>query len=109
MRSIGTRTHQELSEKMTKYFSIEGPEALVNINQLYATIAEQVMAGFSVKIDGLGTFYPKLTTKSVKEIEDVTVDCIKRFSVGFSIDRNFQKEMDEVKLEQDRSFNLKHI
>lgn len=47
-------------------------------------IRAHVLEGESVKIAGLGTFYPKVSVHYVETPEDVTVkNCIKSITIGF--------------------------
>ena len=109
MRSTGIIEPEQLSEEMSRYFSLEGPEILTAVNQLYALIAREVMMGMSVKIDGLGTFYPKLQSKALRNQEDADADAIRRFSVGFRADIKLRQEMQSAKVEKDTGYNIKHV
>lgn len=51
------------------------------ISNKYATT---FFAGDSVNIEGLGTFYPKMTAKMVDTAADATVNnCVKDVTIGF--------------------------
>lgn len=69
-------------------------------------IRMHVSSGQSVNIEGLGTFYPKLTTKLVATPEDVSIKkCIKTITVGFRPDAKLRERMRESKLKEYKDGN----
>lgn len=63
-------------------------EVLGLIRAYLHQIKFHVLNGDPVNIAGLGTFYPRVTTKMVASIDDVTVEnCVKNITIGFRPDK----------------------
>ena len=59
-------------------------------------IRAHVLEGESVKIAGLGTFYPKVSVRYVENAEDVSVNkCIKSITIGFRPETTLVKMVKE--------------
>lgn len=71
-------------------------------------IRTYVMTGRSVNIDGVGTFYPNLSTKLVATPEEATVqNCVKTITVGFRPATTLRKTVRAGKLgEYKRADNI---
>ena len=55
-----------------------------------------IMAGDSVNIEGLGTFYPKVSSKLVDTEEEATVDnCVRNVVIGFRPCRELMEKIKE--------------
>ncbi len=68
-------------------------------------IRTHLLEGEAVKIEGLGTFYPRLSTRFVEDAAEVTVgECIKSVAIGF---RPEQKLVAVVKKSNLRKFTGK--
>ena len=81
---LGTMTLEDIANEMADSSTSQSSEVegliLAYINRIHF----YVMKGRSVNVDGLGTFYPKLSTKMVADRNDVSVkNCIKTITVGF--------------------------
>ena len=81
---LGTMTLKDIANEMADSSTSQSSEVegliLAYINRIHF----YVMKGRSVNVDGLGTFYPKLSTKMVADRNDVSVkNCIKTITVGF--------------------------
>lgn len=60
-------------------------------------IRAHVLEGEAVKIDGLGTFYPRVSVKFVEKTEDVSVkNCIKNITIGFRPEQKLLKMVKEA-------------
>lgn len=75
-------------EESSEMVSIRGSILPGEVSGLLRAYLEQiryhVLKGDSVNIEGLGTFYPKLTSKMVDTTADATVDnCVKDVTIGF--------------------------
>lgn len=65
-----------------------------------------VSTGHSVNIEGLGTFYPKMTTKLVLTPEEVSIkNCIKTITVGFRPDTKLRQRVREAVLKEYKDSN----
>ena len=54
------------------------------VNALAYEIYKWLEIGENVEIEGLGTFYPKMITKMVDNVEDATIkNCISSITTGF--------------------------
>lgn len=81
---LGTMSLEDIANEMADSSTSQSSEVegliLAYINRIHF----YVMKGRSVNVDGLGTFYPKLSTKMVADRNDVSVkNCIKTITVGF--------------------------
>lgn len=68
-----------------------------------------ILKGRSVNIEGLGTFYPKISGKMVANREDVSVkNCIKNITVGFRPDAGLTAQLKKTSLQIHRDPKLKN-
>lgn len=75
---------KEIMAQVANRASAQPSEVEGVINAYLHQIKSYVMTGRSVNIEGVGTFYPNLSTKLVSAPEDVTVqNCVKTITVGF--------------------------
>ncbi len=77
-------TLDETSEMVSIRGSILPSEVSGVLRAYLEQIRYHVLAGDSVNIEGLGTFYPKLSSKMVDTTADATVNnCVKDITIGF--------------------------
>ena len=81
---LGTMSLDDIANEMADSSTSQTSEVEGLIVAYINRIRFYVMKGRSVNVDGLGTFYPKLSTKMVADRNDVSVkNCIKTITVGF--------------------------
>ena len=77
-------TLDETSEQVSIRGSILPGEVSGILRAYFEQIRYHILAGDSVNIEGLGTFYPKMTAKMVDTAADATVNnCVKDVTIGF--------------------------
>ncbi|MBR4301523.1 MAG: HU family DNA-binding protein [Bacteroidales bacterium] len=77
-------TLEETSEMVSIRGTILPSEVSGVLRAYFEQIRYHVLAGDSVNVKGLGTFYPKMTTKMVDSVEDATIsNCVKNITIGF--------------------------
>lgn len=104
----GTKTEKDLAKDISNALSIEAPEANLLIDKLANQILRAVLSGQSVKVDGLGTFSPKLKTKSAKTADDVSSTNILGVGINFRMDTELKKQIEGIDTEFDTRLNRKH-
>lgn len=104
----GTKTEKDLAKDISNALSIEAPEANLLIDELANQILRAVLSGQSVKVDGLGTFSPKLKTKSTASADDVDSSNILGVGINFRMDPELKKQIESASLEEYKSLDRKH-
>jgi len=86
---IALRRHKKRSLKeTTEAVALQTTSSPADIEGLLQAYLEQiryhVLNGESVNIKGLGTFYPKVSSKMVDKAEEATVkNCVRSVTIGF--------------------------
>ena len=86
---IALRRHKKRSLKeTTEAVALQPTSSPADIEGLLQAYLEQiryhVLNGESVNIKGLGTFYPKVSSKMVDKAEEATVkNCVRSVTIGF--------------------------
>ena len=60
VHTLGTSTTEEVANKIQKNASVKRSDVKAVLDELADVIQEQLAEGFSVKLDGLGTFCPRI-------------------------------------------------
>ena len=63
VRTLGTITTEELSEQVQQNASVKRSDVKAVIEEFVDVLKEKLGEGFSVKIDGIGTFSPRIRAK----------------------------------------------
>ena len=79
-----------MTEHIMKHGSVYTEDVVVGvITKLKNCIQEMLADGYKVKLDGIGTLYPVLTSEGVAEAKDFNVqDNITRLGVAFLADQS---------------------
>ena len=104
-----TITKQQIVKELAYDMSIEEAEAELFVDEFTNQLANSIGTGMNVKLDGFGSFSSSLTTRSAATADEVTTDNIIRMNINFRLDKNFQKEVSNVKMEEATDLAIKHI
>ncbi len=63
VRTLGTTTTEEVAEKIQKNASVKRSDVKAVLDELADVLTEKLADGFTVKLDGLGTFSPRIRAK----------------------------------------------
>lgn len=72
-----------ISEQLAERSSLQNGDALSVLSQLSDIIAEHLREGRTVSIDGLGNFYPSITSEGVETPEECTASKVKLSRICF--------------------------
>lgn len=72
-----------ISEQLAERSSLQNGDALSVLSQLSDIIAEHLREGRTVCIDGLGNFYPSITSEGVEAPEECTANKVKLSRICF--------------------------
>jgi len=63
VRTLGTTTTEDVAEKIQKNASVKRSDVKAVLDELADVLTEKLADGFTVKLDGLGTFSPRIRAK----------------------------------------------
>ncbi len=63
VRTLGLTTTEEVAEKIQKNASVKRSDVKAVLDELADVLTEKLADGFTVKLDGLGTFSPRIRAK----------------------------------------------
>ena len=63
VRTLGMTTTEEVAEKIQKNASVKRSDVKAVLDELADVLTEKLADGFTVKLDGLGTFSPRIRAK----------------------------------------------
>lgn len=110
LRLANRCSFDEIAKEVEARTSCQSSEVEGFVTALAHEIEKYLHMGENVEIEGLGTFYPKMTTKVVDNVEEATIkNCISSITVGFrphselknSIKSAGLKEYTKAKLQRD--------
>ena len=106
---VGNRSLQEAINEVATRTSAQQSEVEGIINAYLHQIKSYVMTGRSVNVDGVGTFYPAMTTKLVATPEEVSIQkCVKTITVGFRPATKLRQKVRDGKLWEYKGANNVH-
>lgn len=95
--STKTADSMELARLLTKDTSLAPSDALSILNQLPDIIAELLRDGRRVNIEGLGSFFPAVTSTGTDTPEELTADKVELTRLSFKADARLTRELKKVK------------
>ena len=63
VRTLGLTTTEEVAERIQKNASVKRSDVKAVLDELADVLTEKLADGFTVKLDGLGTFSPRIRAK----------------------------------------------
>ena len=86
----GTLGTSELAEHIMKHGTVYTEDVVIGvITKMKNCIQEMLADGYKVKLDGIGTLYPKVTSKGVADAKDFSAqDDITRVGISFLADQS---------------------
>lgn len=100
-KPIGSTT---IAQELAQRSSLQNGDAMSVLVQLSGIIAEHLKQGRTVSIEGLGNFYPTISSEGVEKPEDCTADKIHLSRICFKAAPAF---LNEVKQSRFISLDLK--
>ena len=86
-----------IAAELAQKSSLQNGDAISVLTQLSGIIAEHLKQGRTVSIDGLGNFFPTITSKGVPTPEECTADKIQLSRIGFKAAPSFIKEVRQAR------------
>ena len=86
----GTLNLADMAEHIMKHGTVYTEDVVIGvITQMKNCIQEMLADGYKVKLDGIGTLYPKVTSKGVADAKDFSAqDDITRVGISFLADQS---------------------
>ena len=86
----GTLSLNDMAEHIMKHGTVYTEDVVIGvITKLKSCMQEMLADGYKVKLDGIGTLYPKVTSKGVDDAKDYSAqDDITRVGISFLADQS---------------------
>jgi len=86
----GTLNLADMAEHIMKHGTVYTEDVVIGVITKMKTCMQEMLAdGYKVKLDGIGTLYPKVTSKGVAEAKDFSAqDDISRIGISFLADQS---------------------
>ena len=86
----GTLSLADMAEHIMKHGTVYTEDVVIGVITKMKTCMQEMLAdGYKVKLDGIGTLYPKVTSKGVAEAKDFSAqDDISRIGISFLADQS---------------------
>ena len=86
----GTLNLADMAEHIMKHGTVYTEDVVIGvITKMKSCMQEMLADGYKVKLDGIGTLYPKVTSKGVAEAKDFSAqDDISRIGIAFLADQS---------------------
>ena len=86
----GTLNLADMAEHIMKHGTVYTEDVVIGVITKMKTCMQEMLAdGYKVKLDGIGTLYPKVTSKGVAEAKDFSAqDDISRIGIAFLADQS---------------------
>ena len=85
----GTLNLADMAEHIMKHGTVYTEDVVIGVITKMKTCMQEMLAdGYKVKLDGIGTLYPKVTSKGVSDAKDYSAqDDITRIGISFLADQ----------------------
>ena len=86
----GTLNLADMAEHIMKHGTVYTEDVVIGVITKMKTCMQEMLAdGYKVKLDGIGTLYPKVTSKGVSDAKDYSAqDDITRIGISFLADQS---------------------
>ena len=86
----GTLNLADMAEHIMKHGTVYTEDVVIGvITKMKSCMQEMLADGYKVKLDGIGTLYPKVTSEGVAEAKDFSAqDDISRIGIAFLADQS---------------------
>ena len=103
----GTLSLTDMAEHIMKHGSVYTEDVVVGvITKLKRCIQEMLADGYKVKLDGIGTLYPVLTSQGVEDAKDFSAsENITRLGVSFLADQSKKSAYKASAMRQDTTLS----
>jgi predicted histone-like DNA-binding protein len=83
---------EDIAKEISSRTTIAPGEVEAVITDCLFQIGVSIKSGEGVEIDGLGTFFPRVISKTVEDVKDASLkNCVKSITVGFRPDSRLRK------------------
>ena len=105
----GTLTLTDMAEHVMKHGSVYTEDVVVGvITKLKHCIQEMLADGYKVKLDGIGTLYPVLTSQGVADAKDFSAsENITRVGIAFLADQSKRSTFKASAMRQDTTLSTR--
>ena len=105
----GTLTLTDMAEHVMKHGSVYTEDVVVGvITKLKHCIQEMLADGYKVKLDGIGTLYPVLTSQGVADAKDFSAsENITRVGIAFLADQSKRSSFKASAMRQDTTLSTR--
>ena len=105
----GTLTLNDMAEHVMKHGSVYTEDVVVGvITKLKRCIQEMLADGYKVKLDGIGTLYPVLTSQGVDDAKDFSAsENITRVGIAFLADQSKKSTFKASAMRQDTTLSTR--
>ena len=105
----GTLTLTDMAEHVMKHGSVYTEDVVVGvITKLKHCIQEMLADGYKVKLDGIGTLYPVLTSQGVADAKDFSAsENITREGIAFLADQSTRSTFKASAMRQDTTLSTR--
>ena len=99
----GTLSLNDMAEHISKHGSVYTEDVVIGvITKLKTCIQEMLADGYKVKLDGIGTLYPVLTSEGVADAKDFNAqENVTRLGVSFLADQSKKSQFKASAMRQD--------
>lgn len=108
LSSAGKVSTKYLARQVAVESTISDNEAKRFIDGFAMVIRQALVNDFQVKLDKLGTFTPKLTSKMVDSAEEVTSDTILKRSLDYKTSTAVEKKLKTASFKK-ANMNVEHV
>ncbi|MBP3254351.1 MAG: hypothetical protein IJ250_03820 [Bacteroidales bacterium] len=98
-----------LAEAIEQSSTVSKSDAMAVLNEAMTQAMRFLQLGHTVRFGDMGLFTPTMTSKSVKNSEDVTADIITNVSVRFTLDPRFKRKFRNQKITYRDLSKTKHV
>ena len=92
---------KEIAEEIASRSTIGAGEVEGFLIALLEEIKYHLIAGDGVRVNGLGTFYPRVICKTVDDVKDASLkNCVKSITAGFRPESQLRESVKEVKMKK---------
>ena len=92
---------KEIAEEIAYRTTIGAGEIEGFLIALLEEVKYHLMAGDGVKINKIGTFYPRVICKTVDDVKDASLkNCVKSITAGFRAESQLRESVKEAKMKK---------
>ncbi len=98
-----------IAQELAQRSSLQNGDAISVLTQLSDIIAEYLKQGRTVNIEGLGNFYPTITSQGVEKPEECTADKVQLSRICFKASPSFIKSVSQTRFVSLQLDNMRKV